>query len=159
MPISRHGLELLKQLEGFSSTVYLDSGGEPTIGIGHRLTRSERRSGKILLDNISIQYADGLTEEQSLALLAQDLVMVNGTVGYWVLVPLKQHQFDALVSFAFNVGNEAFAQSTLLKLLNAGQYDAVPAQPRRWVMDNGKRVPGLVNRREMEISLWVTVHV
>jgi lysozyme len=73
-----------------------------------------------------------------------------------VTVPLNQNQFDALVSFSFNVGDNAFRGSTLLKLLNQGQYDQVPAQLRRWVRDNGHVVQGLINRREKEIVLWNT---
>jgi lysozyme len=69
---------------------------------------------------------------------------------------LNQNQFDALVSFAFNVGDGAFRSSTLLRLLNQGQYDQVPAQLRRWNMDNGHVVQGLINRRNKEIALWNT---
>lgn len=69
-------------------------------------------------------------------------------------VPLTQQQFDALVSFAFNVGNGAFCDSTLLKRLNAGQYDAVPAQLNRWVKAGGKTLEGLVTRRAAEGALF-----
>jgi lysozyme len=87
-------------------------------------------------------------------LLGQDLEGAERTVNEAVTVPLNQNQFDALVSFTFNVGNGAFRGSTLLKLLNQRQYDQVPTQLRRWVMDNGHVVQGLVNRREKEIALW-----
>ena len=73
-----------------------------------------------------------------------------------VKVPLNQNQFDALVSFVFNVGNNAFRDSTLVKVLNAGHFDQVPTQLRRWIRDNGKIVKGLINRREKEIALWNT---
>jgi len=72
-----------------------------------------------------------------------------------VKVALNQNQFDSLVSFTFNTGIQAFADSTLLKMLNQGNYDAVPDQLRRWVRAGGNVVQGLVNRRENEIKLWL----
>jgi lysozyme len=69
---------------------------------------------------------------------------------------LTQNQFDALVSFAFNVGVAAFLESTLLRLLNGKAYDMVPDQLKRWSRDNGHIVPGLTHRRQKEIDLWRT---
>lgn len=154
MKTSQHGKDLLRKWEGLSTEVYLDSGGAPTIGIGHLLTRSERTSGKIVIGDREGDYREGLTEEQCMELLAQDLGESEDCVNRKVKVPLTQNQFDALVSFVLNVGCQAFAGSTLLRTLNAGRYEDVPAQLRRWVFDNGVRVPGLVNRREKEIDLW-----
>ena len=71
-----------------------------------------------------------------------------------VKVPLAQHQFDALVSFVFNLGAGAFAESTLLRELNAGRYDAVPLQLDRWVKAGGKTLEGLVRRRKAEGVLF-----
>jgi lysozyme len=135
---------------------YLDSGGAPTIGIGHLLTRSERTSGKIVIGGQSFDYRDGLTEQQCWDLLDQDLDGAESAVNGAVTVPLNQNQFDALVSFTFNVGDGAFRGSTLLKLLNQGRYAEVPTQLRRWVRDNGHVVQGVINRREKEIVLWST---
>lgn len=154
MKVGANGKNLFKEWEGLRTHVYTDSGGEPTIGIGHLLTRDERRSGKIKIGASLIDYRDGLTEDQCWQLLEQDLEVAEKSVNDAVTVTLNQNQFDALVSFTFNVGIGAFRGSTLLKLLNQGQYDQVPAQLRRWVRDNGKVVLGLVNRREKEISLW-----
>lgn len=154
MRVGQNGKKLFVEWEGMRQWMYLDSGGEPTIGIGHLLTRDERMSGKIFINGAHVKYANGLTEQQCFDLLNQDLHVAESTVNYFVKVPLNQNQFDALVSFVFNVGVNAFLNSTLLKLLNNLQYDEVPAQMRRWVRDNGQIVQGLVNRREKEISLW-----
>lgn len=154
MRVGQSGKALFKEWEGLELNEYLDSGGAPTIGIGHLLTRSERMSGKIIIKGSPVVYRNGLTVEQCFDLLDQDLDPAENAVNGAVAVPLTQNQFDALVSFTFNVGNSAFRSSTLLKVLNAGQYDQVPTQMLRWVRDNGKIVKGLVNRRNKEIELW-----
>ena len=156
MQVGQHGKNLFKEWEGLVTHEYLDSGGAPTIGIGHLLTRSERTSGKIVIRGQAFTYRDGFTEQQCWDLLDQDLDGTERTVNEAVTVPLNQNQFDALVSFAFNVGDGAFRGSTLLRLLNQGQYDQVPEQLRRWIRDNGHVVQGLINRREKEIILWNT---
>ena len=154
MKVSEHGLDLLKQWEGFESKIYKDSAGLPTIGVGHLLTKSELTSGKIVINGAPVQYAAGLTDQQVLDLLSQDLDPAAQAVSKNVKVALSQNQFDALVSFVFNVGVAAFTGSTLLKLANQGQYDQVPAQLRRWNKSGGQVVQGLINRREKEIKLW-----
>jgi lysozyme len=156
MQVGQSGKNLFKEWEGLVTHEYPDSGGAPTIGIGHLLTRSERTSGKINIGEEALDYRDGLTEQQCWDLLDQDLDVAERAVNEAVTVALNQNQFDALVSFTFNVGEGAFRGSTLLKLLNQEQYDEVPAQLRRWVRDNGQIVQGLVNRREKEITLWNT---
>jgi len=156
MQVGQNGKNLFKEWEGLVLHEYPDSGGAPTIGIGHLLTRSERTSGKIVIGEQALDYRDGLTEQQCWDLLDQDLDVAERAVNAAVTVALNQNQFDALVSFTFNVGEGAFRGSTLLKLLNQGQYNEVPAQLRRWVRDNGQIVQGLVNRREKEIVLWNT---
>lgn len=156
MQVGQSGKNLFKEWEGLVTHVYLDSGGEPTIGIGHLLTQSERASGRIIIRGQAVNYQNGLTEQECWDLLDQDLNDAEKVVNETVNVPLNQNQFDTLVSFAFNVGMNAFRGSTLLKLLNQGQYDQVPEQLRRWVRDTGKVVQGLVNRREKEIVLWNT---
>ena len=154
MQMSPHGLELLEQWEGFKTTVYKDSAGLPTVGVGHLLTKSELSSGKITINGVPVSYENGLTEQQVTDLLAQDVQPAAAAVNNNVKVPLDQNQFDALVSFTFNVGVGAFTGSTLLKLLNQGQYDQVPDQLLRWTRAGGQVVQGLVNRRNNEIKLW-----
>lgn len=89
-----------------------------------------------------------------MALMGQDLERFERVVDELVTVVLAQHQFDALVCFSFNVGSWSFRNSSLLRLLNQGRYDAVPEQLARWVKADGKTVPGLVNRRMNEAKLW-----
>lgn len=156
MHVGQRGKNLFKEWEGLVTHEYLDSGGAPTIGIGHLLTRSERTSGKITLGGQGLDYRNGFTEQQCWDLLNQDLSGSEAVVNEAVKVPLNQNQFDALVSFVFNVGDGAFRSSTLLRLLNQGQHDQVPSQLKRWNMDNGHVVQGLVNRRAKEIALWNT---
>jgi len=151
---SENGLRLLKQWEGSRSVMYRDAAGLPTIGVGHLLTRSEMTSGKIVIKNQPVRYATGLSEQQIIDLLAQDVRPAALCVQTYVLVPLNQNQFDALVSFVFNVGQGAFRGSTLLKLLNQRQYAAVPDQLRRWTRAGGQVIHGLQFRRENEIKLW-----
>lgn len=154
MQMSEHGLELLKQWEGFELKVYKDSAGLPTIGVGHLITKSEQASGNILIAGVPVPYAGGLTDQQALDLLSQDVQPAEQAVNNGVKVALAQNQFDALVSFTFNVGVGSFNGSTLLKVLNQGNYTQVPDQLRRWNKAGGKVVQGLVNRRENEVKLW-----
>ena len=154
MKTSDHGKEKITAWEGFEPRVYSDAAGKLTIGVGHLLTPSELSSGKIWIAGEPVRYADGLSEAQILELLGQDLEGAEAAVNNGVEVELSQNQFDALVSFCFNVGAAAFRNSTLLRLLNQGHYDDVPAQLRRWVHCRGEVVQGLVRRREHEIALW-----
>ncbi len=154
MNISENGTKLLAEWEGVRLSVYNDVAGLPTIGVGHLLTKEEIESKKIAIDGQIVDYTQGLTRQQVLDLLAQDLGRFEEAVRKAVQVPLNQNQFDALVSFAFNVGTQAFKGSTLVKVLNQGHFGDVPAQLRRWVKAGGKTAEGLVNRRENEINLW-----
>lgn len=151
--LSQRGIDLIKRLEGCSTTMYHDAAGLPTIGIGHLLTRSELSSGKLLINGEVVKWGNGITAKQCDELLAEDANWARNALGA-VLVPLTQNQFDSLVSFVFNIGAAAFRGSTLLKKLNAGDYDAVPAQMRRWTMAGGKPLLGLRNRREFEVKCW-----
>ncbi len=154
MQTSNNGKLKITEWEGFKSKVYKDAAGLPTIGVGHLLTRSELTSGKIIIKGETVRYAAGLTKDQVEDLLGQDLQGKEEAVNDGVKVKLNQNQFDALVSFCFNVGSAAFKDSTLLRLLNQGDYGSVPAQLRRWVHCGGEVVDGLVNRRKHEIELW-----
>ncbi len=154
MKMSQNGTKLLAEWEGLRTEVYDDAAGLPTIGVGHLLTQNERDTGRITIKGQAVDYQQGLSEQQVLDLLAQDLERFEAAVNDGVQVALNQNQFDALVSFAFNVGRQGFKSSTLLKKLNQGLYDEVPAQLRRWNKTGGNVIQGLVNRREKEIALW-----
>jgi len=149
--------KLLSEWEGCKLKVYRDSASLPTIGIGHLLTKSELISGKIQTSTGNkIRWGNGITEIQALEILADDLHDAESAVNQ-CLVSLSQNQYDALVSFAFNIGNYAFKNSTLLRQLNHRQgfgIENVPTQLRRWIRVNGQTLKGLVNRREKEIALW-----
>lgn len=154
MRMSEYGRRLLTEWEGSKNEVYQDAAGLPTIGAGHLLTKDELASGKILILGESVKYHDGLTSLQIDRLLTQDLAGAEGAANSGLNVALNQNQFDAIVSFIFNVGRQAFYQSTLRKVLNNGRFVKVPEQLRRWNRSGGKVIQGLINRRENEIKLF-----
>lgn len=138
--IGPRGLDLIKRFEGLRLNAYRDAVGVWTIGYGH--TRSARPGQKI-----TRAMADDL-------LASTDLPVYERAVRKHVEVPLSQHQFDALVSLAFNIGTGAFRDSTLLSELNRRDYVAAARQFERWVFAGGKRLNGLVRRRKAERALF-----
>ena len=147
-------------LDGDPSTVNLDPylcpAGYWTIGWGHVVldTKGNQIKG---IENKKLAYAiypNGITMAEAEVLLRDDVRKFTYGVTELVKVPLANNQLCALISFAFNVGLGSFKNSTLLKLLNAGNYAAVPDQLRRWNKSNGKVLSGLVKRREAEILVW-----
>jgi lysozyme len=96
------------------------------------------------------------TAAQAQAWFLQDMAWAQATVLAAVTVPLNQNQFDALVSFTENEGATSFEESTLLRLLNTGNYGAAAAQFSRWVYQRGQILPGLVTRRNQEAALFNT---
>jgi len=145
MNLSDQGIELVKEFEGCVLRAYPDpaTGGEPyTIGYGH----TER--GKIKL-------GDTCTQEQADDWLRADVQYAVAAVNHLVTVELEQHQFDPLVSLTYNIGQVAFGNSTLLKMLNAGQFNSVPGQFLRWDKGpNGQPLPGLTRRRKAEAAMF-----
>ena len=132
MIVSEAGIERLKQREGVVLTMYRDSAGLPTIGVGHLLTRDELSSGKLRIWGTDVKWVDGISEDDATQLLRQDLDVAQLAVDHGVTtVDVAQHQFDALVSLVFNIGATAFKNSTLLKRLKSGDRDAVPEQLRK----------------------------
>jgi len=143
MQMSEKGLEFLAQVEGEKLVAYKDTGGVWTIGVGH-----------ISDQHLTVTSGMKISREVSRFLLSLDVAEAEEIVTRLVTVPLSQNQFDALVSFVFNIGEGQFKSSTLLKKLNEEDYGAVPAQLKRWVYDNGKLIAGLVKRREGEANLF-----
>lgn len=137
--MSDNGLELTKSFEGLRLEAYLDGGGVPTIGYGH--TKGVRMGTKI-------------TMEQAVQFLRDDIREAEVAVGQYSHLPLNQNQFDALVDFVFNLGVGAYARSTLLAKLNAGDFVGAGAEFVRWNKDNGKVVDGLTRRRKAETELF-----
>ena len=148
--LSVKGAQFIAGFEGFRSKLYNDPVGHCTIGFGHLVHRGPINGKE------PAQFKKGLTRPQALALLQADAAPVCAAVAKAVKVPLTQQQFDALVSFAFNLGIGAFESSTLLKKLNAKQFGAVPTEFEKWVKASGKTLPGLVKRRTAEAKLFTT---
>lgn len=146
MKISKLGLNLVRHFEGMYLRGYKCPANVWTIGYGH----TGLVDGKPIHGNMII------TEEKAIELLQQDMAVFENAVKDSVKVPLTQNQFDALVSFAFNVGAGALRKSTLLRLLNQGKYEEVPAQFLRWNKGGGKVLAGLTRRRKAEGHLFVT---
>jgi lysozyme len=160
MKISEKGLRLLAQWEGEILHVYKDQAGLPTIGIGHLLTRKETMSGAVVIGGFPVPIANGITHQQALDLLTQDLDPAEAEVNAHVKVTLTQDQFDALVIFTFNVGIGGFESSSALKAINAGNFAEVPADLMKWNKITDPKTHqhvvcnGLVERRNKEIKLW-----
>lgn len=141
MKFSTAGLELLKRSEGFRSRTYLDVAGCPTIGYGHRLLHPDF-------------FAEGIGKEQAEEILLSDVRDAEQAVERMVKVTLTQGQFDALVDFVFNLGSKRLADSTLLRVLNAGNYAAAAQQLLRWDHAGNAANSGLKARRKAECALW-----
>lgn len=145
--VSKNGVALIKHFEGFSATKYDDGVGVMTIGYGHAIKKTE-----VFNKPISMQEAE--------AILVKDLAAVDAAISKWVTVPLNQNQYDAIGSFIFNLGAGSFAGSTLLKKLNAKDYEGASKEFIRWNKGRIKGVlvemPGLTRRRLAEQKLFTT---
>lgn len=134
--------DIIRQHEGLRLEAYLDTGGVWTIGYGH--------TGPEVVKGLKI------TLEQAEAYLSADLKTAEAGVNKYVKVLLTQNQFDALVSLTYNIGVSAFGLSTLVRLLNQGDYKGAAEQFLRWNKDNGRVIDGLTNRRRLERSLFLS---
>lgn len=142
LTIGAKGLALIKEFEGKRLEKYKDVVGKWTIGYGHLILPTE-------------SYPLPINEIQADALLRQDLAISEAGVNKWVSMVLTQNQFDALVSFTFNLGVGNLQNSTLLKVLNQGQLQAAADQFLRWNKAGGKEVSGLTRRRIAERALFL----
>lgn len=149
MKTSQKAIELLIKLEGIERTIYKCPAGYPTIGVGHKLTQREI---------IGEKFKHGITRDEVLELLEADLAPREAALLRMVHTPLTQNQFDALMLLIFNIGEAAFAKSSVLIYLNAGNLDMVPPSILMWnkITVGGKKVisKGLAHRREQEVALW-----
>ena len=136
---SENGIELIKSFEGRRLVAYQDSVGVWTIGYGHTKTAHE---DKLIIKSTADR------------LLAEDLVEFEKYVEKYVTVSLTQNQFDALVSWTFNLGPGNLKESTMLKKLNQGLYEEVPDEMRRWNKAGGEVLEGLVRRRDAEAEMF-----
>lgn len=146
MNISENGLNLIKQFEGLSLKPYADAVGVPTIGYGSTYYEN---GGKVRLSDPAI------SEEQATELLRHTVRHYEKAVKASVTVPLTQNQFDALVSFTYNLGAGNLQRSTLLRLLNQGDYRAAADRFVRWNRAGGRVLRGLTRRREAERDLFL----
>lgn len=140
MKISQTGIDLIKSFEGCYLKAYKCPAGVWTIGYGH--------TG-------GVKEGQTINHAQAVVMLQTDLTSYEMAVNTNVKVAINQNQFDALVSFAFNCGNNALRTSVLLKLLNQGDYIAAANQFDLWVNGGGKRLSGLVRRRAAEKALFL----
>ena len=141
--LTDEGLALIKRFEGFEPGIYICPVGWPTIGYGHVVRDDERE-----------RFVDGIDEAAAEELLRCDVGTAERAVLRLICVPLEDGQFDALSSFAFNLGAGALQRSTLRRKINRGEHDAVPREFRRWVWAGGRKLKGLVRRREAEAVFY-----
>jgi lysozyme len=146
--LSKKGAAFIAHFEGFRGNLYNDPAGHATIGCGHLVHHGPINGSE------PEEFKRGISRERALELLQQDASSAAGAISRSVQVKLTQSQADALISFAFNVGNGAFNDSTLLELLNQGDYGSVPAQLDRWTKAGSTTLPGLVTRRKAEGALF-----
>lgn len=146
MKTSDEGIALIAQFEGFRKRAYVCAGGKWTIGYGHTK---------------GVKEGDEITEAEGLRLLREDVADAEAAVRKWVHAPLRQNQFDALVSFVFNVGAGNFAASSLLREVNFDADDFADIRPRfiAWVYVKKRVVNGLVRRRKAEADMYCQMPV
>lgn len=142
MKINEAGLQIIKESEGFRSEPYFCPAGVLTIGYG--TTGSRVKSGMKI---------DEATAERW---LQEDVEIFESAIASLVEVPLNENQFSALVSFVYNIGANAFGNSTLLTKINNKDYEGAAEEFGRWVKAGSKTLPGLVTRREKEKQLFET---
>lgn len=140
MKTSMKGRDLIRKFEGEKLKAYQCSAGVWTIGVGH--TGPDVKPGMVI------------TLDRSDELLRSDLARFESAVSRLVKVALSQCQFDALVSFAFNVGEGALGKSTLLRMVNAGDMAGAASEFSKWNRAGGKVVAGLTTRRAAERDLF-----
>lgn len=146
MKTSQAGIDLITEFEGFRAHEYLCPAGKPTIGYGHVVRYGER--------------FDTLSDHDAMDLLLEDLSEYESRVLQYIDVDLTQGQFDALVSFCYNLGPQALKTSTLCAVLNRGKYEEASNEFKKWVWattkDGRVKLPGLIKRREAERLLFLS---
>jgi lysozyme len=140
MKTSKNGIDLIKKYEGCRLTAYVDSAGVWTIGYGHTQ---------------GVKQGDKITQDQADKALIGDLTESENCINAVCRKELTQNQFDALVSFVFNVGCGAFRSSTMLKYINLGKFTQAALEFPKWNKSVGKVLDGLTKRRESEQLLFV----
>lgn len=143
--VSDEGILMIKEFEGVKHNIYYDTTGHLTGGVGHLLTLRDR--------NI-YHHNSPISERQVDEWLRSDLKKAEKCVNDWTVPELTQSGFDALVSLVFNIGCDNFKRSTLLKRLNKGLVKETSDEFTRWVYSRGRKLAGLVSRRQKEAQLF-----
>ena len=141
MQVSKQAIELIKRFEGFKSNCYVCPGGYKTIGYGH-----------IVNDN---EFIEEIDEKKGEMLLSIDIEQSRKSVLKFISAELTQGQFDALISFTFNLGGGALQRSGLRRKINRGEHEEVPREFMRWIHAGGVKLSGLIRRREAEVELYL----
>jgi len=139
--ISPAGLRLIRLFESFSPTLYRDMAGLWTVGWGHLV-----KPGEV--------FDLPLSPENGEIVLLRDVSVAERAISRLIRVPLNQNMFDSLTSWTFNLGSGALQASMLRQVINRGDLDEAPAQIRRWVYAGGRKLKGLIRRREVEARLF-----
>lgn len=138
--ITETGLNLIKHFESFRSAPYFCPAGYQTIGYGHVI-----RSGESL---------EEITKGEGEALLLSDVAKAEASVLRLIKVALEENQYDALVSFTFNLGGGALQRSTLRQKVNREEHAEVPDEFKKWIYSGCQVLRGLIRRRIMEAILY-----
>jgi lysozyme len=139
--ITPDAIELIKEFERFSPIPYICPAGLATIGYGHVIKKGEN-------------FMEAINEQTAIELLHQDLKLACYSVLKNIRVRVSDNQFGALVSFTFNVGGGALQRSTLRQKINSGEHELVPNEFMRWVWAGGRKLRGLIRRRQREIQMY-----
>tara|TARA_Y100000034_G_scaffold135807_1_gene209241 strand:- start:1079 stop:1531 length:453 start_codon:yes stop_codon:yes gene_type:complete len=150
MKINEAGIEIIKEFEGFSSGVYLDPIGIPTIGFG---SIWDANGNRVTADHPAI------TEEEATIFLKREVRHVESGIKRLIKAEITDNMFSALGSFAYNVGTGNLQRSTLRMKLNRGHYEDAANEFPKWRRAGGRILPGLVRRRKAERSLFLDSYV
>jgi lysozyme len=143
--VTEDGIALIKRFESFAPKIYICPAGYPTIGYGHVVKAQERSL-----------FSDGIDDAQAIELLEKDVASAERAVLRFITVSLTDGQFDALVSFTFNLGSGALQRSTLRRKVNREEHADVPAEFMKWVWAGGRKLKGLMKRRAAEAGIYAS---
>ncbi len=140
--INKIGIEIIKTFEGFRDKIYICPGGYKTIGYGHKIQPSEN--------------FNNITREDAEEILYKDLECAQKGICRYIEVDLNDNQFSALASFTFNLGVGSLQRSTLRQKINyrSSSCDEICGEFSKWVYSRGRKLPGLIHRRNIESMLY-----
>jgi lysozyme len=144
LSLSQDGIRLIHAFEGCRLRAYDDGAKYPTIGWGHRIWPEETE-----------RFKNGLTQEEADALFLVDKKKAENHIHDLVHFSLNQNQFDAMVSFVFNLGRKKVSSSTIRRLLNEGRIQEASAEFERWIYIKGQPSNGLRRRRQAESLMFL----